>query len=250
MGTLPAPARCALIVASMLSAIMLGGCGGGAQTEASSATPKATAGTAPSLESCVMPAYHAREVVFPVGGEQIIGAEFGSGTVGVVLSHEYRADLCGWAPYAAHLAGLGYRALAFDFGTDLVEDVTHAAIQLHKDGADKVILMGASMGGTASLVAAQSSTLPIAAVASLSGPAQFQGMDALSAVAHLQMPVLFLAGRQDVTFAQDAHTLYAACVSPKKQLHIYEGNDHGTQLLQFSVAQQVQAQLDSFVSSV
>ena len=249
MGMLATRRRCTMVLAAMLGAAAVSACGAAGQNQAG-ATAKPSSVSAPSLEACVLPAYHAREVAFPVGSEQIVGAEFGSGSVGIVMSHEYRADLCGWAPYAAHLASLGYRALAFDFGTDLVQDVIRAATQIHKDGADKVILMGASMGGTASLVAAQSSTLPIAAVASLSGPAQFQGMDAMTAVTKLQMPVLFLAGQQDVSFAQDARTLYAACASSKKQLHVYQGNDHGTQLLQFSVAQQVQAQLDSFVSSV
>ncbi|MBJ7608434.1 MAG: hypothetical protein JF887_03245 [Candidatus Dormibacteraeota bacterium] len=55
---------------------------------------------------------------FPATGEQVTGAVFGSGSTGVVLAHEYFANLCGWRTYAMHLRDLGMRALAFDFQSD------------------------------------------------------------------------------------------------------------------------------------
>ena len=204
----------------------------------------------PSLEACVLSSYHAREVVFAVDGRQVVGAEFGSGSVGVVMAHEFMANLCGWVAYAEHLSTLGYRALAFDFGGELVDDVAGAAEQVVHDGASRVVLMGASMGGTASLVAAQTYPAHVVAVASLSGPANYLGIDALAAVRHLTIPVLFMVAQQDYAFSADASTLYDACASPHKYLQVYPGNDHGTELLGFSVAAAAQSRLDAFLAAV
>jgi len=37
-------------------------------------------------------------------GTLLDGAFVGSGSSGVVLAHEYPADLCGWWPFATYLA--------------------------------------------------------------------------------------------------------------------------------------------------
>ena len=86
------------------------------------------------------------------------------------------------------------------------------------------------MGGTAALVAA--ARTDAAAVASLSGPRQFSGIDALPAVRRLTIPVLFLVGRQDTEFAGDARRLYRAMKSDEKALVVTSGFEHGTDLLQ------------------
>jgi len=169
----------AVAVARLLIAALLGSavvaCGGsGAQPQTTSSATVRAAPSAPPLDDCIQPSDHAREVVFSAGREQLIGAEFGSGSLGVVMSHEYFANLCGWVGYAERLRDLGMRALAFDFGSDLVADVVAAAGQLRRDGATRIVLMGASMGGAASLIAALTVSPPVAGVASLSGPSYYQ----------------------------------------------------------------------------
>jgi len=76
--------------------------------------------------------------------------------------------------------------LAFDFGTNLVADIPGAAAELRSEGAAKVVLVGASMGGAASLVVATMVTPPVSGVASVSGPAEYRGIDTLAAAKQLK----------------------------------------------------------------
>ena len=129
----------------------------------------------------------------------------------IVLAHEHMSNLCGWIPYAEHLRDLVYRVLAFDFGAHLVDDVNGAAGRLRHDGATKIVLMGASMGGTASLVAAASASPAVTAIAALSAPSDFMGMDGTSASQRLTVPVLYMAAQDNGEFPGDARAMYAVC---------------------------------------
>ena len=53
-----------------------------------------------------------------------------------------------------------------------------AAAELRRRGADRLVLVGFSMGGTAAVEAAAEITPPVAGVISLSGPEEYQGADA------------------------------------------------------------------------
>jgi pimeloyl-ACP methyl ester carboxylesterase len=55
-------------------------------------------------------------------------------------------------------------------------------------------------------------------------------------VPQLHAPVLFLAGKYDVDFANDASRLYDATGSPDKRLEILNRGEHGTQLVAYSPA--------------
>ena len=202
------------------------------------------------LDGCLTPSAGVRVVTFPSGDEQMTGAEFGTtGAVGVVMAHEYMANLCGWVAYAEHLRDLGYRALAFDSRAHVSDEVAAAADVLRHDGATRIVLMGASMGGTASLVAAASASAHVSAVAALSAPASFMGLDGTGAARQLTMPVLFMAAQDNGTFPGDARTMYAACPSAHKQLQILSGSEHGTAMLRGSQASQAQSLLDGFIAS-
>lgn len=178
------------------------------------------------------------------------GAAFGTGAVGVVLAHEHGANLCSWVAYAQHLRDLGYRALAIDFRSNLVADVNGAAAELRRQGAKRIVLLGASMGGTASLVAATSASPEVAAVASLSAPSTFMHLDGMAASRQLSVPVMFMAAQDNGHFPADAQAMYAACPSSHKQLQILPGGDHGTQMLRGSVAAKAQSLLDGFIGAV
>jgi pimeloyl-ACP methyl ester carboxylesterase len=233
---------CALAVGA------LSACGSSGATPTQSIAPTTTSAAA-SLDDCVQPDAHARAITFTAAGESVRGAEFGDkGSVGVVLAHEHGGNLCGWVAYAEHLRDLGYRALAFDFRTNLPADVGSAAQQLRADGATHIVLMGASMGGTASLVAATSTATSVAGVAALSAPSSFLGLDGLGAARQLTIPVLFMAAQDNGEFPGDARAMYAACASSHKQLQVLAGSDHGTQLLHGAVASQATSLLDAFLA--
>jgi dienelactone hydrolase len=176
-----------------------------------------------------------------VDGAVVYGVEVGTGTTGVVLGHQYLSDHCELMDFARDLAERGLRALAIDFrgygassggdGRRLDRDLAAAAARLRADGASRVFLVGASMGGTAALAAASWIAPAVDGVISLSGPARFRGLDALRAVKRSPVAVRFLASRDDRAFARDARMLAKAARAKDKAVAIYAGARHGSSLL-------------------
>ncbi|MBO0869107.1 MAG: alpha/beta fold hydrolase [Micromonosporaceae bacterium] len=176
-----------------------------------------------------------------VKGVNIGAVMLGTGSVGVVLAHQADEDSCEWLPYGKELAAAGYKVLAFDFagsgvsgdlGTDARDaNVVAAAGYLLGHGATSIVLLGASMGGNASLVAATKIIPQVAGVISMSAPASYQGLNALSAVANLKAPVLYIAGKDDGTFPDDATAMYNATPINSKKLLIVDSFNHGVALL-------------------
>jgi len=182
-------------------------------------------------------------------GVKLEGRVFGDGPVGVVLSHMLPADQTSWWDFARKLSEGGYMALAFDFrgfcpGGDagcsegekdigaMWQDVVGAIGFLRSEGATRVMLVGASMGGTASLVAAAQEGVEVSVVVTLSAPV---GIDGLAADANLLTRItaakLFIAGTGDrFGAAEAAQRLYAESPLPKR-VQIVTSNDHGTDLL-------------------
>jgi pimeloyl-ACP methyl ester carboxylesterase len=239
----------AVIALVLLSAV--GACGQSSNPNSSRPSVAAASPTnkMPPLEICVDPSDHATQVAFPSAvGETVYGAAFGSGDVGVVLAHQYMSDLCDWVPEAKRLRDQGRRVLVFDFGTDLVNEVIGAAAELRLEGSTKIVLVGASMGGTASLVAATTISPAVYGVASLSGPATYRSWSAIDAAKLLTIPVLFMDASDSKFYPQDARAMYAACPSVHKQLVLLPGTDHGAELVTYSVADQARAVLEKFVS--
>src|SRR5512132_4026543 len=111
-------------------------------------------------------------------------------------------------------------------------DVVAAAEQLRRRGADRIVLVGSSMGGTAVLSAATRIRPPVAGVVSLSGPSGFDGVDARAAMRRLRVPVLLVVGADDRPFNAQARTLYAAARFRDKQLLVVPGRVHGTGMLE------------------
>jgi len=108
-----------------------------------------------------------------------------------------------------------------------------AAGELRRRGVARVVLVGSSMGGTAMLVAAGRARPPVARVVSLSGTAEFAGMDARVVVPHLRVPALFMAAKGDGAFPAAARGLYGAAGTRDKQLLVLSSAAHGTNLLSF-----------------
>ena len=172
-------------------------------------------------------------------GVVLSGRLYGTGTTGVVLAHMYPADQSSWASFAERLASKGYAALTFDFrgygrsgGTKEIglidRDMMAALGFLQGHGAERVFLIGASMGGTASLLVARDK--PVAGVVTLSTPVAFMGLDASEAVKEVAAPKLFIAGVWDVPAREGLTALFEAAPKPKERFMV-ESNAHGTDLL-------------------
>ena len=175
-----------VVLATLLIAIP--GCGGESHpvARAPTVTAAAAAGPGAARRLCGEAVSGARPIRFRTSdGVTLAGAVTGSGPVGAVLIHEYPRDLCGWLPYARYLGRRGVQALAFDlrcFGASAcpngrghaVTDVAAAVAELHRRGARRVALVGASMGGAIAVVAA--ARLHPAAVIDLSGERDTTGL--------------------------------------------------------------------------
>jgi alpha-beta hydrolase superfamily lysophospholipase len=181
-------------------------------------------------------------------GTKLVGHRFGKGTTAVILGHQSRGDLCEWLPYARRLASTGYFVFAIDFrghgfsqhrtgnaANRLAADLTAATREVRKLGKRKVFLVGASMGGIASLVAGANVKPPVDGVVSISAPARFRGMDAVASAPRLRVPVLYVAAESDdnagYDFSKDAEAMHAATVSTDKGLEVLPGALHGVGLV-------------------
>ncbi len=193
-------------------------------------------------------------------GTRLAGHRFGHGTTAVVLAHQSNGNVCQWAPYARRLASLGYLAIAFDFrghgdsqyrrypaSRRLAGDVSAAVKVARRLGAKKVVLVGASLGGIAVVVAAANTRPPVDGVISLSGPANFGGIDAVAASRRLQVPVLYVAGDDDDGFTEDARKLYQATAETDKALELVPGPEHGVQLV--SHAGRARTLVETFIAA-
>jgi pimeloyl-ACP methyl ester carboxylesterase len=237
MESLASNAHCVgrtfLVIA--LAALALVGCGGStggtAAPTGKSSTGATTVPTGKTLDSCAHEDATTKIVHFRGAGTDLDGVVLGKGATGVVLAHQLHSNLCAWLPFGERLAAADMRVLAFDFPStsDLDRYVLAAVAELRRQGAHTIALAGASMGGTAVLVAA-SHDPSITRVASLSGPRVFEGLAAGRALRQVRAPTLFIAAKEDSPYVDDARGLYHAAPGDKRLL-VVPGSDHGTDLL-------------------
>jgi alpha-beta hydrolase superfamily lysophospholipase len=179
----------------------------------------------------------------PGSAEQvrIQGIDRGQGAAGVVLAHMLNSSQSAWAPLAEALVEEGLHVFTFDFrGHGLSDgsrdparadlDLAGAIAKIRSLGATSVVVVGASVGGTAAIGVAAIEDL--AGVVTISAPLQIDSLDASRAVGRLGEPSLFIvAERDDRAYVDAARSLHAAAPEPKK-LEIVKGTGaHGTDLV-------------------
>jgi alpha/beta superfamily hydrolase len=187
------------------------------------------------------------------------GRLFGHGSTGVILAHMRPADQTAWFPYATQLAASGgFTVMTFDFRGygdstgdkefDHVDTDLMAAYDYMRDelGIQKIFLVGASMGGTASIIVG--TRREVAGVVSISSPSEFQTMDALEAVPALDAPKLFVTSEDDVPAKRSLDDLDDAAPEPKAE-QIYDGDAHGTDLLDSPHGDDLEQRITAFVKS-
>ena len=121
---------------------------GGASTGSPAATPAA------ELDNCFGPGRgRVGPCPTPAAGGLTVGV-IGTGSRLVLLANESDEDLCSWLPFAARLAASAYRAVVWDYGGSApAGEIAGLVRTLRADGARRVVLMGASEGAKASLIA-------------------------------------------------------------------------------------------------
>ncbi len=194
----------------------------------------------------------ARKMVVTTADDvNLAGVAFGAGERGVLLLPQAGADLCRWWDYADELVRAGFHVLAIDLrGTgysdagptaDYTADATAAVGALKKDGAKRVVVVGASLGAATALVTAARIPDQVAGVVSLSYPDNAMDVTAgtgngprtpIEAAPRITAPVLicFTAEDRQATAAKPDELL-AKIGSTAKQLVGRPGVSHGWDML-------------------
>jgi pimeloyl-ACP methyl ester carboxylesterase len=193
-----------------------------------------------------------RRVTFTASdGVRLSGTLFGSGSVAIVLSHmgDSSDNQTEWYPMARVLASRGYEVLAYNtrgvcpggragcsLGRYVLnenwKDIVGAYTYLRNRGADRVALMGGSVGAMGSLVAAGKDETRAAAVVAISGVLDCCGylLDR-SDLRAVSEPKLFIAGSYDSWATDGTRAFYRWSRSPKRLRIFQRTNAHGTDLL-------------------
>jgi pimeloyl-ACP methyl ester carboxylesterase len=143
------------------------------------------------------------------GGAVLTAFDVGRGATAAVFLHQTTGGgFCGWWPYGSWLAESGgVRAVGLDlcgYGTsrcsealqdDPVRQVKVVVDWLRGHGADRVVVVGASLGGSVALDAA--AALDVDAVVDLSGPVDYPTTRTTRSLPRLRVPTLIAVSRSD-----------------------------------------------------
>jgi len=169
-------------------------------------------------------------------GININGNIFGNFNRLVILSHMFPTDQTSWIKFAKFLNENDISALTYDFRgygksggekdiPDTYKDLEAALKFLNQYSLDKIYLMGASMGGTASILVASESDAN--GVITISAPDEFEGLSAKEAIKNLKCPKLFIASKNDTYAFESMNFFYDNSDEPKEKLAL-DGKSHGT----------------------
>jgi pimeloyl-ACP methyl ester carboxylesterase len=180
-------------------------------------------------------------------GVRLYLVEAGAGKTTVVLAHGGRSDLCDTLPFAARLRAAGYRIAAFDFrgsgrsrapaknGLALGNDLAAAVAHAREGGAERIFLIGSSMGGAA--IVQSTSRLRVAGRISLSGTRLWAGfgVNDPAGLPRIRDPFLYIGSRDDWRAPMgEARSIFRRVGASDKRMVLYPGSDHGWQLVETS----------------
>jgi pimeloyl-ACP methyl ester carboxylesterase len=185
---------------------------------------------------------HPRKVSFLTQDKvRLSGLLYGQSKTVVICSNEYRSSQSDWSTIAPYLAKEGYMVLTYDYrgygdsqgtfeGAKLTQDLISALSFARRLGANTIILMGASMGGTVTTKVAALEQHRIAAAVVISAPLGFQGdLDISDADLRAISAATFFINSNGDGFVYDIVHTYDEAHSPK-QLYLYPGGAHGASL--------------------
>lgn len=177
-------------------------------------------------------------------GATIEATAYGDGDCGVVLVPQINRDRGSWEAQATTIAELGHLALAIDEDPDDRPSSVRGAIGylLDEAGVSTVVLVGASSGGEAVVVANAETDRDVAGTMTLSagGGAGRAG--------DLQGRALFVvATDDDARFVETARELHENAPEPTELVE-YDGAAHGQGLFDSAHADDLRDRFETFVS--
>jgi alpha-beta hydrolase superfamily lysophospholipase len=195
-------------------------------------------------------------------GVAIDGELYGSGRTGVILSVMGNCKP-GWREFAQITAAQGLMALTYQWRgcraagsvdeneiQKFVEDLRGAINFMREQGAEKIILAGASLGGCASAkLAVESQARGLIVIASPPAISQW-GFEIESADLSTDIPKLFITAENDDTVSANAtRQLYDLAAEPK-EWQTYPGAAHGTDLFETEKGDELQQRILEFILAI
>jgi len=194
-------------------------------------------------------------------GATITGELYGSGKTAVIFSVMGECTP-GWREFAQLTAAQGYMALTYQWRgcktnsvdqvliRKFVEDARAAVAFARSQGAETIILAGASLGGCASAkLAAESGASGLIVLASPPAIPQWD-FEIQSADLNTEIPKLFITAENDDTVPpEDTRALYELAAAPK-DWQTYPGSAHGTELFEGEHKSAVQLRILDFIQSI
>jgi len=186
------------------------------------------------------------------------------GDIAVVLTHMAgENDQQNWIPFAEQIASRGFTALTFDFrcygqsgcGGDALADILSldigAAIDfLREQGFQRIVCMGASMGGRGCVSVAFDKELAGLVIVSGTGSGNPDKQDLADFVSP-DMPKLFIVSENDHVADRTLvmTRLYESAPEPKI-FETYSGSAHGTELFRSKHGKQFREALLNFLEGI
>lgn len=192
-------------------------------------------------------------------GATVSGELYGSGKTAVIFSVMGNCKP-GWREFAQLTAAQGFMALTYQWHgcresgaadddelQKFVEDTRAAIDFVREQGAEKVILVGASLGGCASAkLALESQASGLVVLASPPSIPQW-GFEIEPHDLNTDIPKLFITAESDNTVsADDTRTLYDLAAEPK-EWQTYPGAAHGTDLFEGESGPELQQRILEFI---
>ncbi|NNM46699.1 dienelactone hydrolase family protein [Knoellia koreensis] len=238
--------RLAAVLAAVV--VLLAACGGSGDPASgptrSTPTPLPTPTVTSIQDRCKVP-FDGGELISLDGpdGSVVTGASIGDGETAAVYLHQTApSGFCGWVSYAGWAAGKGVRGVLIDlcgwgksqckgaFAEDPTAQVKLAVDWTRQQGAKRVTIVGASLGGATALAAGGKAGAD--GVVDLSGPFSYQGLPtAAEATPAITVPLLIAMATTDLEM-EPAKVEAALKASPAKQKrYVATESGHGWGML-------------------
>lgn len=197
-----------------------------------------------AVNRCVPPALRKHATTLTTSdGVRLSALVLGSGTDGVLLSHEQGYYICSFLGLARKLAADGYLVVLPEYrnhgaseGTPdnehIERDAQAALAELERQGAERFFLGGASCGGTASAVVGAPLKERLVGLLNMSSPAWCGGLNSPRAVRSITVPSLFVVSPGDMNgaVAKQVRVVHRASAAANKELVIDPSGFHGTDM--------------------
>jgi dienelactone hydrolase len=166
-------------------------------------------------------------------GVKLQGTILGDGDTGVVITNQSGGQLCPWLPLVDVLVKKHTRVLLYQAGSgDQADLVSATAAFMVGQGLKHIILIGASQGAKASIVAATRRLPGVVGLVSLSAEGRLGNKAVEPYAEQLKLPVLFVTSEQDEYGSMKAsQTFFNVAPVKDKQLVVVPGMAHGYDML-------------------